>query len=145
MLQTTKPADHPIHKTYAKGIEAQEFLKSVIEEHLGEEITGTPYVYDTMDFTSENYCIELKRRFKPYNPSDWFMKDGWLIPACKIFRAREESRKTRFYYYFDSDESLWYWDYNQEEADKCMCKVPKNHRDNQLHYYLPQTLWKLIQ
>ena len=144
MLKTTKSADHPIHTRYPLGILAQDFLKPRIESHLGESIEFTLVATDTMDAESDSYWIEIKRRLPPYRPDDKYMKEGCLIPACKILRAYSESKPIRFYYFFDSDNSLWFWDFNQKQLEGCVCKVPSFHRDAQPHYYIPIRLWTRV-
>ena len=145
MLLTNKPLDHPIHQRYEKGIEGQNFLKPLIENHLEEPIVFTLCQTDTMDAESEHYWIEIKRRFAKYHYTDSFiLREGWLIPACKIKRARTEKKRVRFYYYWDSDESLWYWDYDERDLEGLTPVVPPWHRDGQLHYYLPQRVWSSV-
>ena len=144
MLSTTKSADHPIHQRYPLGILAQEFLKPVIEHHIREPISFTISATDTMDAESDSFLIEIKRRLPPYRSDDKYMKQGCLIPACKILRAYDEKKTVRFYYYFDTDKSLWFWDFNQKEIESCECRVPSFHRDNQPHYYVPISLWKRV-
>ena len=147
MLKTHKPLSHPIHKTYSKGLEAQVFLKDVLENHIGFPLTPTTVETDTMDFDSQSYCVELKRRLK-YSITDWFIqRDGLLIPAVKILRAYEEQEKgknTRFYTYFDSDKSLWYWDFTEQDLQGVVVKIPPWHQDKQPHYYLPVGLWRQV-
>ena len=140
-----KPEDHPIHTRYPKGIEGQKQILPLIELHIQEPVSETSYVFDTMDASSDSYWIELKRRLLPYHWSDEFIeREGWLIPAVKILRARCETKQTRFYYFWDSDRSLWYWDFSEEELKDCVCKTPSFHRDFQPHYYIKSELWKQV-
>ena len=146
MLKTNKPKDHPIHTRYNQGIEGQYFLQSSIEKHLGESIVWTTCQTDTMDAESKTYWIEIKRRLGTYHYSNKIIREeGWVIPVCKMERARQEKKKTRFYYFWDSDQSLWYWEFNPTQLRDMMIKIPTNHRDNQPHYYIPQSFWKKVE
>ena len=119
----------------------------MLENHLGTPLTPTSIQTDTMDFESDSHFVELKRRVN-YSHTDWFIvKEGWLIPAVKILRAYEEQGKgknTRFYTYWDSDESLWYWDFLESDLQGVVVKIPSWHRDRQPHYYIPASLWKRV-
>lgn len=139
-----KPDDHPIHTRLPKGLEGQKKLKPLIEKHIGETIIDTSYCFDNMDFESPSYWVELKRRLDKYHWSDECLQEGWLMPAVKIMRARCEKKTTRFYYFFDSDESLWYWDFNEADLKDCDCKTPPWHRDYQPHYYIKPQYWTQV-
>lgn len=103
------------------------------------------YAFDTLDAESDSYLIEIKMRQKKYHWSDSRMvKEGVLIPAVKIFRAADEKKTVRFYYYYESDESLWYWDFNQRDINQSECKIPFFHRDQQPHYYIKQRFWSSV-
>lgn len=116
----------------------------MIEQHLDEPIVFTKMTNDTMDAESKSYWIEIKCRLPSYHWSDGCMQSGWLIPACKILRARENKKATRFYYYWQSDKSLWYWDYNEKDLEGLKPSIPPHHRDSQLHFYLPQRVWSSV-
>lgn len=137
--------NHPYHKRAPHGFEGQAFMTPMIEKHIGEPITPTENQYDTMDAESEHYWIEMKRRSSKYHYTDWFIQqDGWLIPCCKISRAMREKKTARFYYYWDKDNTLWYWDFNRDDLTGCKKGVPQGHYDKQEHVYLPHSLWRRV-
>jgi len=140
-----KPASHPVHTRLPYGLEGQRIVKPLIENHIGEPIVFTSATYDTMDAESDSYWIEIKRRTEKYHwAQPKILKEGILIPACKIRRAQTEKKSVRFYYYWDSDESLWYWDYNEKDLEGLKPRVPAFHVDKQEHYYLPQRVWSSV-
>ena len=123
----------------------EEEILPILEVLLGENLTPTEKLYDVFDAESESYWIELKTRTAKYHWSDKCMKEGWLIPKCKIDRALKEKKKTNFYYYWTSDKSLWELEFNPEILEGLICKIPWFHADKQPHYYFPQELWTEIQ
>jgi len=139
-----KSADHPIHTRLPKGLEGQKFIKPLIENHIQEPLVMTACEYDTMDAYSENYWIEMKRRSDNYDWDHPLMKQGVLIPSCKIKRASREKKTVRFYYYYDRSNTLWYWDYNKKDLESCLCQIPSWHRDKQEHWYVPQRFWSSV-
>ena len=140
-----RPASHPVHTRLPYGLEGQRIVKPLVENHIGEPIVFTSATYDTMDAQSEHYWIEIKRRSKKYHWSDKvILREGILIPACKIRRAATETKSVRFYYYWDADQSLWYWDYNEKDLEGLKPEVPHFHVDRQEHYYLPQRVWSSV-
>ena len=145
MLSTTKPSDHPIHTRYPQGMEGQDFLQSLIERHLGESICFTECQTDTMDAESYSFWIEIKTRPQYHYSLPKIKKEGWIIPVCKILRAREEPKQVRFYYFWKNDMSLWYYDYCEKDMESAVIKIPENHPDNQPHVYLKQHLWKEVE
>lgn len=127
------------------GKSAEKDIKPYLEFLLGEELTKTESAYDTMDFVSENYFIELKTRTVRYHwDTPLIHKEGWLIPACKIDRARKEKKKVLFFYFWKSDNSLWELEYSPEAFADLEPAIPSWHADKQLHYYVPQDRWRLI-
>lgn len=116
---------------------------------IGETLTPTEKFYDTMDAESENYWIEIKCRRSNYHYTDKIiLKEGWLIPACKIERALLEvasDRKVSFFYYWTSDCSLWELEFKEETFADLVPSVPWWHPQKQLHYYVPQDRWIQIE
>ena len=140
-----QPANHPIHQRYLPGIIGQQFIVPMIQDHIQEVVELNTSQYDTMDASSPSYWIEIKRRSEKYCWSDIFMvEEGWLIPAVKILRCYCETKQSRFYYYWDQDQSLWYWDFDEEEIKNCICKTPPWHDDYQPHYYIKHEYWKRV-
>lgn len=124
----------------------EEEVLPLIEMLLGENLTPTTKFYDTMDAVSENYWVEVKTRSKEYHWDDKVIKrEGWLIPACKIQRALSETtKKVCFYYYWKSDSSLWELEFSPKAIEGLVPSVPWWHKEKQLHYYIPQERWTLI-
>lgn len=140
-----KPASHPFHKRYPYGKEGERLFKTKIESHLKEEIQSTTSEYDTMDFESQSYFIELKRRSATYSfYSPLIQQGGLILPAVKIDRANNNKKETVFYYWFDKDEKLFYWKYNWQQIKNCQPVTPSWHPDRQLSYFIPSTLWSLV-
>jgi len=112
---------------------------------LGEKITETTEFYDTMDGKTEQKDLEVKTRTPKYNwKSDYIMKEGWLIPCCKIDRARVSGRPTFYFYYWKCDDSVWVLEYSKEKFKGLQARIPPWHKEQQEHYYVPFNLWKRI-
>ena len=121
-------------------------VKPMVEDVLGEELKVSSYFWDTIDLESENYLVEVKSRTYNYHWKDDFIeKEGWLIPECKVKRARTEKKKVIFYYYWRSDGSLWELEYDQDVFDSLTPRVPPWHKDQQSHYFVPRRFWTLIE
>lgn len=124
----------------------EEEVLPLVEMILGENLTPTEKFYDTMDAESENYWVEIKTRSKTYHWQDKIMKEGWLIPACKIQRALAETeKKVCFYYYWKSDSSLWELEFKPILVADLVPRIPPWHKEKQLHYYIPQDRWTQIE
>jgi len=124
----------------------EEEVLPLIEMILGENLTPTEKFYDTMDAVSDNYWVEIKTRSDRYHwEQDFIEKEGWLIPACKIERALNETKQCCFYYYWKSDKSLWELEFSPKKIEGLVPKVPGWHSDKQLHYYIPRERWTLIE
>jgi len=130
------------------GKQSESDLLPQIELLIGEPLTPTEKLYDTMDAVSENHWIEIKSRTPKYhwdNPK--IQKEGWLIPASKIERARKESRtgkQIEFFYYWKSDSSLWFIIWDETIVSDLTPSVPFWHPDKQLHYYIPFDRWTQV-
>lgn len=125
----------------------EEEVLPLVELVLGESLTPTEKFYDTMDAVSENYWVEIKTRSTKYHWEDKVIADeGWLIPACKIKRAlAETTKKVCFYYYWRRDKSLWELEFSPEKIEGLEPSVPWWHQQKQLHYYIPQQRWTMIE
>lgn len=118
----------------------------LIEAVIGELIRPTEKHYDTMDGESDNFWIEVKTRTSAYHYTDAVIeKEGWLIPACKIERAKIERKRVRFYYFWRKDNSLWELEFSPEVIADLKPRVPYFHKDKQLHYYIPGSRWTRIE
>lgn len=127
------------------GRQNQTLLTPFLEEYLGEQITDTIQHYDTIDGKTETKDIEIKTRSKTYDWNDYFiMRDGWLLPACKIEHARTSGRPFLCFYYWKKDGSVWVFEYSEENMRGLESYVPHWHRDKQPHYNIPFSRWKQI-
>jgi len=124
------------------GKKAENRLLPVLETIIGEKIVPTANSCDTMDGVSETWDVELKRRTAKYSWADEkIMKEGWLIPACKITRARTSGKRTAFFYSWEKDESLWMFEYTEASMNGLKSYVPFWHIDKQPHFNIPFCLW----
>jgi hypothetical protein len=124
------------------GKEAVQIVLPMIQENLGECFTATKERFNTLDLESESYWVEVKSRCPPYHPAHPKLADGWLIPTCKIERAKKESKQTFFFYFFWEDGSLWKYRFKPEDFQGLIPKKPWP--SNQDHYVLPQAYWERV-
>ena len=136
----------PITELHTFGWSKEEELHSVIEEALGETCTKTKSRFDTHDFVSESYLIELKCRNKigknkkPFLPSS---EKTWLVPTCK---AKNHTNKTIiFFYYFDSTKELFYCIYDEETFKNVERSIPVWHPEHQEKFWIPSNMWEKIE
>ena len=120
-------------------------LKPRLENIVGEALTKTSESCDEMDFESENYYVELKTRSDSYHPSQWFIKrDGWILPYCKILRARQEIAKGKrviFFYFWIAGKTLYRWDFTEEGVGDAKLEYPEWHLDQQQQIYIKEHHW----
>jgi hypothetical protein len=127
------------------GKASEKEIKPFLESIIGEPLIPTSKFYDTMDFESESYLIELKTRSNKYHwDSPVILKEGWLLPECKIDRAKKETKKVLFFYFWASDQSLWTLEYSPEVFADLKPKIPFWNPDRQPHFYVPQDEWTRI-
>ena len=131
-------------KRKQEGEQGEELLKPILEHHWGEVLYKTEKENDTLDFETVNRWIELKRRLAPYSSSDKYFEEGALIPFCKFVRALEEEKPVFFYYYFDTDKTLWELEFKPELLDLYFPFVPRGHTRGQPHLAIPKKHWKKI-
>lgn len=121
-------------------------LKSTLETHLGEQLEKTTWRYDSIDFTSPSWVVELKSRLRldkhgePQMPTSF---KTWLLPVTKVEAAKGTPLRARYYYYWDFDQSLWYLDHDAADWDTFVMGVPTWH--NEEHYWVPRELWKPVE
>ena len=120
-------------------------LIPVIEEYLVEPLEESKLFYDIMDAKTATYDIEVKSRTPKYHWTDSFiMRDGWLIPKCKIDYAKTSKRPMLFFYWWKKDNSLWVWEYSYEDMIGLHSFIPPFHKEQQEHYNIPFKYWKRI-
>jgi len=120
------------------GWEQENDLYPLLEEALGEKIVKTTRRYDTHDYISDSWLIELKCRTgkdKKGNKQDSTSFKEWLVPTCKI---KETDKNIVFFYYWAGDNSLWWCVYDEELFDTFEKKCPFWHPSKQEHYYIPR-------
>lgn len=124
----------------------EQMLKGRMEAVLGESLTKTEGRYDTFDFTSESYRVELKCRRKKYNRSQF---ETWLIPVCKV-RPQEADPQGKLkeanviFYYWEEDDSLWKLVLDGNSLDEIEVSCPF-FNPHQPHYWFPSSWFKQIE
>jgi len=125
------------------GQDAVALVLPIIQEHLGEVFTATKERYNTLDLYSKSYWVEVKSRCPPYFPEHPKLQDGWLIPECKIERAKKEEKETYFFYFFWMDNSLWKYKFDPKDFQDLVAK--RAYPSPQMHYCVPQHLWARLE
>jgi len=128
------------------GWRKEEELRGRLVGHLGEHLEKTAWRYDSIDFSSPNWIVELKSRLprdKNGRPQLRTNFDTWLLPATKVDAAKRDKRRARFYYYWDADKSLWWMDYDSADWEAIERSVPWFHKDE--HYFVPAELWQRVE
>lgn len=114
-------------------------LQKTLENFLRESLVRTEGKFDKHDYIGDTWDVELKCRQPPCKTTDRWMKDGWVIPICKF---QELTKKTIAFYYFESENRLFYIVYDKEVFGKF--RIDKAPRTEQLHYYIPEQFWSEI-
>lgn len=135
--------DFPKADRVAYGLRYEPLILPKIQDFLNDKIVKTSYCYSLLDFDGVYTWSELKVRTGRYHYTDECMKEGWLLPACKILRAWQvcDEKDVWFFYLWESDYSLWAMKFDAEYFTTLMPKVPSYHQDKQLHYYVPAEKW----
>ena len=143
-----KTVGHPYHIRSKLGLYYEMILKPQIERAIGEEVYKTVESTDTMDYFSETSFVELKTRGDQYHYSQEFIKKkGWLLPYCKIERAREEvknGKRVVFFYFWRAGKTLWRWDFSEEGCLDAVEEYPPWHQDLQKQIYIKDHHWKRV-
>lgn len=137
----------PTDERVRYGLALEPVLRPKLSEFLEDDIKKVEYQYSNLDFVGAKTWSELKVRTSDYHHTDRVMREeGWLIPACKVFKAKELYKKKDifFFYLWERDGSLWAMKYDPSIFETLVPRVPSWHHDRQLHYYIPQHEWKLI-
>jgi hypothetical protein len=131
-----KPSKYysPEQYNYGKNKEAE--LLGRIGGDLKETVTPTVNQFDTKDYTSDNYNIELKsRRFFDSNKYP-----NWLIPTNKFLQNND--KKLVVYYHWEKDDTLWKYCYNPDDVKNFIFgEGPISTQD---HYSIPKRFFTLI-
>lgn len=129
----------------AYGTRLEPYFLQKLSEVTNDTITKTSYCFSLLDFEGQTSWSELKVR-----TADWFYTDpkiqeeGWLIPACKFLDAawkKSEGKDVFFFYYWALDQSLWMIKFEPTFLMDFLLGIPKDHKDNQLHYFIHQDKW----
>ena len=129
----------------AYGKKNEDIIQHFLPLIYGEAFRHTTAEKDELDFVSENYWVELKTRKPTYSWCDDVIKrEGFLMPHCKLIRALNERRATKFLYYWKKDHSLWEWSFTEDAAKSLKPFVPHFHYTKQVHVNIPFDWWKRI-
>ena len=139
---------HPFETRSAPGLYYEKILKPALEKAVGEALVKTSEDLDTMDFSGKTCFVELKTRGDQYHPSLWYIKkDGWILPTCKITRAKKEvneGKRVVFFYFWRAGRSLWRWDFSEEGCLDALEKYPEWHEDLQKQTYIKEHHWTRV-
>jgi hypothetical protein len=143
-----KTVVHPYQFRGPFGLYYEKVLQPALEKSVGEPLMKTSDEMDMMDFEGDTCFVEVKTRSDQYHYSQEFIKkDGWLLPSCKIARAREEAKKGKtvvFFYFWKAGKSLWRWDFSEESFLDCNEKYPEWHHDQQKQAYIKEQNWTRV-
>lgn len=126
----------------AFGKQWEQELKPLCEQIIDQPLKKTANEYDTMDFESDDFWVELKVRSGRYYPSQF---SQWLLPYCKIQRAMEEKKTVVFVYYWTATKQMFIIQYDKQVFDGFRVDVPEWKQDKQLQVYVPRELWEEIE
>lgn len=139
---------HPFSARSRLGLYYEMVLKPALEKAVGEPLTKTKEEMDCMDFEGRTCFVELKTRSDQYHYSQSFIKrDGWILPTCKIVRARKEVKEGKrvfFFYFWLAGKSLWQWDFSEGGLLDSLEKYPEWHQDYQKQTYIKERHWKRV-
>lgn len=122
----------------AFGLANEARLLPTLQSIIGEPLTRTSQRYDTFDFSSPNYDVELKCRSDSFTADSY---DTWLMPVCKANKASLSKKRTAFFYYFNSTNELYRLDFNPELFTTFQRNIPPWNKDKQEHFYIPRECW----
>ena len=135
-----------ITATHTFGWNLETKLQPKLEEFLGEPLAKTRARYcevDWMTSSSKHWVNELKAR-PTYRITDGMYQDSssfdtWMCPTTK--RKTEGYDDLLIWYYWEADNSLWYWCWDDESAKTFQVKPNKN---GQMTYMIPANLFTRI-
>jgi len=112
-------------------------LQGRLEELFGEPISKTSDRYNTHDWTTSNYLIDLKCRLPPLTENSY---PDWDAPVCKFYEP-EDGRQVVCFYYFEASGNLFYIIYDHDLF--ATYKRFKN-LNGQLTYRIPRCDWTQV-
>ena len=127
------------------GFAKEQELQSILEEHVGEALVKTEWRFDAIDWRGAAWDVELKSRLRLDKYGKLQMPTSfktWVLPATKVDIAAHTDRPTRYYYFWDADQSLWWMDYKEVDWESLVRGVPPWHTEE--HYYVPRELWHAV-
>ena len=115
-----------------------------LSEILGEGLEKTASRFDTIDFVSPTFQVELKcrRDRNKYGPVSSDTYKSWVVPSTKIEAAKRTDKETVIFYYFEGDSSLWRINHSDVDWSTIDEGVPVWHTAP--HYFIPKKLWKRV-
>jgi len=119
---------------YREGRRYEYLLKSRIETITGSlaiEIDPT----SRYDYSSATTLVELKTRTPRYSPT----MPVWFLNSKKS-QAYDPARRLLFFYYFISDDSLWYLQYDESKFRQ----YPKKEWEANINWQIPATDWVAV-
>jgi hypothetical protein len=129
------------------GKKAEYALKPRLEAFLNITLTPTVNQNDKVDYmTANGEYVELKsrpasRNFNTITPQDAKTYSAWLFPVCKTLNL---NNTLHIFYWFESDDKLFYLQYDEEKFRNFRTTVPYRHAGNQLHYLIPAEEFLLV-
>ena len=119
-------------------------LHPFLEIAIGEKMSKTVSRYDSVDFESPQWYVELKARSKQNatNPITSKTYATWLLPTCK---SKMIDKNLVFFYYYEGDDTLFYIVYDQEQFDTfTKMWITKKDGTRQEHFLIPADAFTLI-
>lgn len=131
-----------ISELHTFGWRMEQTLKPVLEAALEQPLTKTAARFDSIDFLGESVRAELKCRRAVRGDGMKIYPDTystWLLPCCKC-----KGDDLIIFYYFESDNSLWYIWHEEEKFSKYERGVPY-WKETQEHFYIPKDEWARLE
>ena len=136
-----------ITATHRFGFNLETRLQPAIEQFLEEPLVKTASRYCEIDWKSsrsKHWAVELKGRPK-YRITDGKYQDStsfptWMVPTTK--RKPDGYEDLVIWYYWEADDSLWYWCWDEESAKTFEVWPNKN---GQLTYHIPAHLFTRVE
>lgn len=135
-----------VTQTHTFGWSLESRLQPKLEEFLGEPLCKTASRFCEVDWISQrsrHWVNELKGR-PTYRITDGMYQDSrsfdtWMVPTTK--KKVPGYDDLLVWYYWEADDSLWYWCWDDESAATFTVRPNKN---GQMTYYIPASLFTRI-